>query len=240
MKLFQPMAAPLGFLRRPNIWVLLIGACCLAMWQMAQALLGLFPQLPRPLVLLANLLSGLAGFLALLAAPGILLRLVASGPGAVLDWRFLSDVPGRMLKPALRSGLAILWSFLPAGMYLGLLGEGRPSPWALAALAGLGMAYLPMALMMTASSSRLLPSLLPSGVLEQIFRQPIGYVRLLASFWPMTLLPLAGLLWWGVPLIGPLVSSFLLLWLWCGGAALLAEFRNRWLPGPREAEPGPL
>lgn len=238
MKMSYPLAVLGRLLRRPNLEALIIGAWGLALWQMVQPSLGLFPQASQAIVLLANLLSGLAGFLVLLVLPGILMRLAAAGPGTGLDREVLSDVPGRVLKPAWWAGLITFWSFMPAGMYLALLGGGRPSPWALAALAGMGMAYLPMALLMAASSGRLMPSLLPSGVLEQIFRQPVGYIKLLALFWPVILLPLAGLLLWPLPLVGPLVSSFLLLWLWCGGAALLAEFRNRWMPEPKETEPG--
>jgi hypothetical protein len=214
-------------LKPSHLRPLIIGACGLGLWQVSQTLLGFLPQPARPAVLLANILSGMAGFLTLALLPGILLRRAAAEPGSPIDWRVLSDLPGRVLTPALVTVLILLWSFLPLEMYLALLGKGRPSPWVLGLTLGMGLSYFPMALLMAATSGKLMPSLLPSGVLERICGQWAGYLKLLALFWPMVLLPLAGLLLWPLPLAGPLLSSFILLWLWCGAAGLLAEFRAR-------------
>lgn len=220
------------FCGRKNVVLMIIGAAGLSVWQWVQATSGLFPAMPPVFSVPAKLVSGLAGFSVLLVMPGIYMRVISAASRGVdepVDWRALADVQKNIMEPCFRAALVVLWSFLPLEMYLAVVmqKQGTASPWAVLILMSFSLFYFPMALMMAAATGKVMPSLLPSNVLEPIFRSFKEYLVLLLLFWPTMILPMAGLMLWPAAVIGPLAASFVLLLFWACGMHLLGTFNGR-------------
>lgn len=178
------------------------------------------------------LISGLAGFAVLIIMPGYFVKLIKHAGGAQedrFDWRELADVQNAILAPAFKFLLVTFWSFLPIEMYLALLikNHGTISALAIIFLLLFSFIYFPMAFLMMAVTNKTMPSLLPSNVIEPIFKIFKSYILFLLLFWLFLLLSLIALLLWPIPFIGPLASSFILLYLWTCGMKLLGDFYLR-------------
>jgi small-conductance mechanosensitive channel len=197
---------------------------------MADSLQKLVPGVPAALIGLLKLAGGLTGFAVLVTAPGLLVGMAAdpekSGTEKV-SVKYLRDRADAIFKTGLKTAAVTIWSFLPLEIYFALLAKSRttPSSWLTAFLLLLSLVYFPMALKMLAGSGKLMPSLLVSQVLEKmvLFSQP--YFRALPIFWLLMILPLPGLLLWRIPFAGPVMASFLILYLWfCAMYLLGASF----------------
>jgi hypothetical protein len=215
-----------------QLLLLSVGALALSAWQIAQTLFKIFPGALPPAGLPVYLIAGLAGFAVLVALPGHFIRTIRSagqGKDLAFNWGELADVQSAILAPVFKFLLIIFWSFLPVEMYLVLLAKdhGGLSPLAMIVLLILSFIYFPMALLMTAVTGKLMPSLLPSNVIEPIFKTLKQYILFLFLFWIVFLLPLFGLLLWPVPFIGPLATCFILLYLWSCGMRLLGRFYRK-------------
>jgi len=211
---------------------LALGALGLSAWQMAQTLFKIFPEALPLAGLPVYLISGLAGFAVLVALPGHFIRVIKSageGNDLAFNWRELTDVQNAIVAPAFKFLLIAFWSFLPVELYLALSvkNQGAPTPLALMFLLLFSFIYFPMALLMMISTNKTMPSLLPSNVLEPIFKTFKKYISFLLFFWTIMLLPLIALLLWPIPFIGPLASSFILLYLWTCGMHLLGSFYRK-------------
>jgi hypothetical protein len=209
-----------------------VGALALSAWQLAQTLFKIFPGALPPAGLPVYLMTGLAGFAVLAFLPGYfigLLRSAARGKAPALNWRELADVQNAVLLPAFKFLLIAFWSFLPIEMYLALSvkNHGAPNPLAMMFLLLFSFIYFPMAWLMAAITGRFMPSLLPSNVIEPIFRIFKRYALFLLLFWTVFLLPVLALLLWPIPFIGPLSASFILIYLWSCGMHLLGDFYRK-------------
>lgn len=208
---------------------LALGALGLSAWQMAQTLFKIFPEALPLAGLPVYLISGLSGFAILVVLPGYFVKIIKQACDKndyIFNWRELADVQNAILVPAFKILLVTVWSFLPIELYLALLvkNHGAPSPLALIFLLLFSFIYFPMALLMMAVTNKTMPSLLPSNVIEPIFKTFKRYILFLLLFWILFLLPLFALLLWPIPFIGPLASSFILLYLWTCGMHLLGGF----------------
>lgn len=211
---------------------LALGALGLSAWQMAQTLFKIFPEALPLAGLPVYLITGLAGFAVLVALPGHFIRIIKSageGKYLVFNWRELIDVQNAIVAPAFKFLLIAFWSFLPVELYLALSVKNQrtPNPLAIIFLLLFSFIYFPMALLMMAVTNKTMPSLLPSNVLEPIFKTFKKYISFLFFFWIIMLLPLIALLLWPIPFIGPLAASFILLYLWSCGMHLLGGFYNK-------------
>ncbi|MDQ7797639.1 MAG: hypothetical protein RDU76_01675 [Candidatus Edwardsbacteria bacterium] len=212
--------------------LLSIGAMALSAWQIAQTLFKIFPAALPPAGLPVYLIAGLAGFAVLAALPGHFIRIIRSagqGKDLAFNWGELADVQNAVLAPVFKFLLITFWSFMPIEMYLALMikNQGTISPLAIFTLLVFSFLYFPMALLMTAVTGKLMPSLLPSNIIEPIFKTLKQYILFLFLFWAVFLLPLLALLLWPVPFIGPLAFSFILLYLWSCGMNLLGGFYRK-------------
>jgi len=216
-----------------NFWIpILIGSFCLSLWQIFQTIFKIAPKIQSVLALPVYLISGLAGFAVLIALPGYFVKIIKQADDKndyIFSWRELADVQNAILVPAFKILLVSVWSFLPIEMYLALLvkNQGAPSPLAIIFLLLFSFIYFPMALLMAAVTNKTMPSLLPSNVIEPIFKTFKRYILFLFLFWFVFLLPLFGLLLWPIPFIGPLFSSFVLLYLWSCGMSQLGSFYHK-------------
>lgn len=206
-----------------------IGSFCLSLWQIFQTLFKAFSGIQAILGPPVYLISGLAGFAILIVMPGYFVKLIKHAGEAQegrFDWRELADVQNVIMVPAFKFILVTFWSFLPVEMYLALLvrNHGAVSPLAVILLLLFSLIYFPMALLMMASTGKTMPSLLPSNVIEPIFKTFKNYFTTLLLFWIIFLLPFFALLLWSLPVIGPLLFSFILIYLWTCGMKLLGDF----------------
>ncbi len=211
---------------------ILIGSFGLSFWQISQTFFKTFSGIKAFLGTPVYLISGLAGFAVLIVMPGYFVKLIKHAEEAQegrFYWRVLTDVQNAVLLPAFKFILVTFWSFLPVEMYLALLvkNHGSISPVAIILLLLFSLIYFPMALMMMAVTGKTMPSLLPSNVIEPIFKTFKAYFTALLLFWIYFLLPFFALLLWPIPVIGPLVSSFILLYLWTCGMHLLGGFYHK-------------
>lgn len=214
------------------LFPIMIGSFCLSLWQISQTLFKAFSGIQTTLGTPIYLISGLAGFAVLIIMPGYFVKLIKHAGQAQqgrFDWRKLADVQNAILVPAFKFILVTFWSFLPVEMYLALLVKkhGAISPLALIALLLFSLIYFPMAFLMTAITGKIMPSLLPSNVIEPIFKTFKNYFTTLLLFWIYFLLPFFVLLLWPIPVIGPLVSSFILLYLWTCCMHFLGGFYHK-------------
>lgn len=213
---------------KPNI----AAALGLSLWQMVETVFTIYPSLKNTLGLPLYLMSGLAGFTVLIMLPGHFVRLIkatAVGDRFSVDWRQLTDIQNGLLTPLFKFILIGFWSFLPVEMYLALASKNHnlPSPWAVSLLAVFGLIYFPMALLMTAVTGKIMPSLLPSNVVEPIFKTFKRYILFLFPFWAFSLLPVLTFILWTIPIVGPFLSSFILIYLWTCAMKLLGEFYGK-------------
>ncbi len=204
----------------------------LSAWQMAQSLFMIFPGALPLAGLPVYLITGLAGFAVLVTLPGYFIRTIRSagqGNDRVFNWRDLTDVQYTIVAPAFKFLLITFWSFLPVELYLALSvkNQGAPTPWAIIFLLLFSCIYFPMALLMMVVTNKTMPSLLPSNVIEPIFKTFKKYISFLLFFWTIMLLPLIALLLWPIPFIGPLSVSFIILHLWSYGMHLLGSFYRK-------------
>ncbi|MBU1356061.1 MAG: hypothetical protein KJ620_05795 [Candidatus Edwardsbacteria bacterium] len=211
---------------------ILVGSICLSLWQIFQTTFKIAPKIQSVLALPVYLISGLSGFAILVVLPGYFVKIInqaADKNEYIFSWRELADVQNAILVPAFKILLVTVWSFLPIELYLALLvkNHGAPSPLALIFLLLFSFIYFPMALLMMAVTNKTRPSLLPSNVIEPIFKTFKRYILFLLLFWILFLLPLFALLLWPIPFIGPLASSFILLYLWTCGMHLLGSFYRK-------------
>lgn len=206
-----------------------LGSLGLSLWQTIQTLFSLFPSLKGPLGLPFYLISGLAGFAVLTMLPGHFIRMIketAADGHYRFNWRQWADIQNGLLPPLFKFILICFWSFLPVELYLALAAKNHnPAAfWTAAILAGLSLVYFPMALLLMAVTGKIMPSLLPSNVIEPIFKTFKSYLMFLLPFWVVCLTPFMALLLWPIPVIGPLLASFILLYLWTCGMKLLGNF----------------
>lgn len=212
---------------------ILIGALGLSLWQIFQTIFKAFPGAKSVLGLPVYMITGLAGFAVLVALPGYFIRIISSAGSQekilAFNWRELIDVQNTILAPAFKFLLIVFWSFLPLEMYLALSvkNHGAPNPLAMMFLLLFSFIYFPMALLMAAITGKFMLSLLPSNVIEPIFKTFKRYALFLFLFWTVFLLPLFALLLWPIPFIGPLSASFILIYLWSCGMHLLGSFYSK-------------
>lgn len=218
---------------KKKLAALALGALGLSAWQMAQTLFKIFPGALPLAGLPVYLITGLAGFAVLAALPGHFIRIIKSAGNEKKDlafsWRELADVQNAILAPAFKFLLIVFWSFLPIEMYLALSvkNHGAPNPLAIMFLLLFSFIYFPMALLMAAVTNKIMPSLLPSNVIEPIFKTFKKYICFLFFFWIIMVLPLITLLLWPISFIGPLAASFVLIYLWSCGMHLLGSFYGK-------------
>jgi|GEM_PF-1780235 uncharacterized membrane protein (UPF0136 family) len=218
--LAQLVAASLKYpIRAGLLSPLAMAATGLSLWQMADSLQKLAPGFLALLIGLLKLAGGLTGFAVLVTAPGLLAGTAAAPEKNGTDKvsaKYLRDRADAIFKTGLKAAAVTIWSFLPLEIYFALLAKSRttPSPWLTAFLLLLSLVYFPMALKMLAGSGKLMPPLLVSQVLEKMVLFSKPYFRALPIFWLLMILPLPGLLLWRIPFAGPLISSFLILYLW--------------------------
>jgi len=211
---------------------MVIGSLGLSLWQGLHSLIQYLSKPPEIIIGPAQVLGGMAGLIVLLIAPGILVEIISQaskGKSPDISSAGLAGRPGTIVKATLKSSVIFIWSFLPLEIYLALLVKNKAVPsYGLAlVLLSLGLIYFPMALLLMAVSGKAMPSLLASQVLEPMAKTAAGYAKFLVLFWPLLLLPMAGLQLWPIPFIGPWVSSFLFLYLWACAMNLLGEFYFR-------------
>jgi len=209
-----------------------LGSLGLSFWQILQTALATISQGRLTFWMPVYFLAGLAGFAVLLILPGHFIRLIlkaGNNDRNLFDWHELADIQNAVLAPAFKFALICFWSFLPVEMYLALAAKNHhpPSPWAAALLAALGLIYFPMALLMAAVTGKIMPSLLPSNVIEPIFKTFKSYLMFLLPFWVVCLTPFMALLLWPIQVIGPLLASFIILYLWTCGMKLLGNFYHK-------------
>lgn len=193
---------------------LALAAFFLSLWQMAASLQQMMPGAPKALIGLLQLAGGLTGFIALLLVPGLIME-AAAGREQRFIMKQIRAGAEKSVKTTVMAAAVTLWSFLPLEIYLTLQtrSHGPISPWLAGILLLLSLLYFPMALKMLAVSGKLMPSLLVSQVLERMTAAGQAYFGMLPLFWLLLLAPLPGLLLWKVPLAGPVITSFLVLYI---------------------------
>ncbi len=208
---------------------LVIASLGLSFWQFIQSFFSLLPKMPAQIYGLAQVLGGMAGFLILLMAPGILVEIISRTTqrgDPDLSLKGLAGQAEKIVMATLKAAVISIWSFLPLEIYFALLVKSKsvPSFGLTGVLLLLGLIYFPMSLLLLAVSGKTMSSLLVSNVLEPMTRTAGSYAGFLFPFWAMMLLPLAGLQLWPVPFIGPWAACFILFYSCSCAMKLLGEF----------------
>lgn len=207
----------------------MIGSFYLSMWQISQTFFKLLPGALPFASIPVYLISGLAGFAVLVIMPGYFIKILKQAGdinNSKFNWLTMADLQNAILVPAFKILLVTVWSFLPIELYLALLvkNHGAISPLAIMVLLIFSFIYFPMALLMMAVTGKTMPSLLPSNVIDPIFKTFKSYIAFLLLFWIIMVLSLISLLLWTIPFIGPLLSSFILLYFLTCSMHLLGSF----------------
>jgi hypothetical protein len=207
----------------------ILAAAALSAWQTSMQVFRAVEAILPAIKSAVSLIAGFAGFAALTVIPGYLVSIVgaiSSEENPKFKWKEFADPQNKILIPFLKLSLVVLWSFLPLEMYLLLSGKNQspPSIWTVLVLGLFSLFYYPMALLIVSATGKLMSSLLPSNVLEPIFKTRKLYLILLARFWLFGLLPFFIMPLWFVPVIGPFSVSFIALYLWTCGMKELNDF----------------
>jgi len=173
--------------------------------------------------------GGILGIAIILVIPGFYASITwraALGKPGFPDWPGFSDIFANLLGPAFKTMAVAVWSFMPLILVLTYTAQKKISPSVSLTVFTLllGLLYFPMSFLMMVMSQKLWPSLLPSQVIDSMAKSGRDYLKLCLLFWALLLPSLPALLLWEIPLIGPVVMVFTVLYCWTCSMHLLGRF----------------